>query len=150
MARIVVDIDGVLCEETGRPDDYADRAPLQRGIAMVRKLKADGHEVVLHTARWEEDREVTEAWMREHEVEYDALVLGKPRGDLYIDDRALRWPCSPGDLWRAVHTGGGPVGTLPAAAQARGAARLHTPRGAIPTAADLDPTGTPGDPTRRD
>lgn len=89
---IVFDIDGVLCEETGLPDDYARRKPLRAGIDLLKRLRAMGCRIVLHSARFRGDEPVTMAWLDAHGVSYDGLVLGKPRGDVYIDDRAIRFP----------------------------------------------------------
>ena len=90
MGTAAVDIDGVLAEE-GDPANYGRARPLARGIELVRRLTEAGHRVVLHTARWEEDRAVTMVWLAMHDVPYDKLVLGKPKADLYVDDRAWIW-----------------------------------------------------------
>jgi uncharacterized HAD superfamily protein len=100
---IVVDIDGVVCIDTRKHTDYEVREPLLKGIQMVQKLKRDGHTVILHTARWLEDYPVTYEWLIRHEVPFDKLVMGKPLGDVYIDDKALRWPCAPGYIWEALN-----------------------------------------------
>ena len=89
---IAFDIDGVLCEETNKPDDYADRRPVQLGIACVKYAKRQGAKVILYTARYPEDEEVTRRWLRKHKVPFDELFLGKPKADAYVDDRAFRWP----------------------------------------------------------
>jgi len=88
---ICVDIDGVLAEDSGDHRDYASRVPLLRGIELCRRLHAAGHTVVLHTARFKVDRQVTERWLARHGVHYHKLILGKPRADLYIDDRGFEW-----------------------------------------------------------
>jgi hypothetical protein len=89
---VVFDLDGVLCEETGLGHtDYATRRPLN-GIALLNEVRAKGFRIVIHTARWVEDRDETERWLRANNVRYDELVLGKPAAVAYIDDRALRFP----------------------------------------------------------
>lgn len=91
---VVVDIDGVLagpCDDW----DYAQCPPILSGIRMVRRLKLEGFTVVLHSARWEEDRAVTVSWMLDHDVPFDKLVLGKPSGDVYLDDRSFPEPFDP-------------------------------------------------------
>lgn len=89
--RVVVDIDGVLAEDSQGHHDYDTRRALSRGLELVRQLKAEGHTVILHTARWKEDEPTTRRWLARYEVDYDELVMGKPRADVYIDDRAFRW-----------------------------------------------------------
>lgn len=93
----VVDIDGVIA--TGGKEVYSNEAgwayekctPIAEGILMLRRLKEEGVYVVLHTARWESDREKTVAWLERFKVPHDGLVMGKPSGDLYIDDRGYRF-----------------------------------------------------------
>jgi len=75
----------VYSEEAGW--DYAKCTPVEETVRLMNDLREAGVYLVIHTARWEEDREVTEEWLREHEVPYDNLVMGKPSADLYIDDR---------------------------------------------------------------
>lgn len=93
---IVVDIDGVLA--TGGPEVYSNEAgwayekctPILETISFLRYLRQSGIRIVLHTARWEEDRAKTSGWLSMHNVPYDQLVMGKPSGVLYLDDRS--WP----------------------------------------------------------
>lgn len=95
--RVGLDIDGVLCVELERSPSsvtappYAQAVPLPEGIDLARALVAAGHTVVLHTSRWEEDREVTKTWLEEHEVPFAELHMDKPRCAVYVDDRALRF-----------------------------------------------------------
>lgn len=88
MSIYAIDIDGTLTIET-EGWDYAKRTPNFQRIAGVNKLIAEGHEVVLYTARFEEDREVTKIWLADNGVKYHRLILGKPQYDFYIDDKAL-------------------------------------------------------------
>jgi len=93
----VIDIDGVLA--TGGPEVYSDEAgwayekcrPISEGIELVRGLMTKKIRVILHTARWESDRGVTEQWLRLHQVPYDELLMGKPSADIYVDDRGYRF-----------------------------------------------------------
>ena len=34
---------------------------------------------------------ITLDWLDKHGIEYDEIYFGKPNGDLYIDDRAIRF-----------------------------------------------------------
>lgn len=95
MARIAVDIDGVLANKLdgGKyPEDYMKKQPLPYAREGLRKLKQKGYYVILFTARFEEDREITEKWLKEHGFDglYDELVMGKLQYDVLIDDRAIR------------------------------------------------------------
>jgi hypothetical protein len=85
------DIDGTLCTNT---DGAYERAmPFPDVIARVNALHSLGHRILLYTARgattgidW---RELTERQLSEWGVRYEALYLGKPTADLYIDDKAI-------------------------------------------------------------
>lgn len=51
--------------------------------------------IVIYTARSEAIREVTERQIASLGIRYHALVMGKLRADIYIDDRnqgGLKWP----------------------------------------------------------
>lgn len=95
MTRIAVDIDGVLAsklENGNYPDDYKKKKALPNSVESLQRLKNMGYHVFLYTARFEEDREVTEQWLRDNGFEglYEELVMGKPQFDVLIDDRAIR------------------------------------------------------------
>lgn len=87
----VVDIDGVLADVghrlhflEHRPKDWdgffaAARhdPPHAEGLALAAELAA-GHEVVLLTGRPEKCRADTEAWLAEHGVDHELLVMRPP------------------------------------------------------------------------
>ena len=85
-----VDIDGTLCVETNRWWEYDVAAPIQEAIHKVNALFGQGHKIIIHTARPEKDREVTEEWLDKHKVRYHRLVMDKYRADIYIDNAAKR------------------------------------------------------------
>jgi uncharacterized HAD superfamily protein len=90
---IGVDIDGTLTLEVEGHSlkQYKNRTP---NWDMIRKVNywvlVEHHEVVLFSARHEEDREVTVEWLKKYNVPYRKLILGKPHFDLYIDDISKR------------------------------------------------------------
>jgi len=96
---VVVDIDGVIA--TGTVEKvYSEAAgwayekcePIMSTIDALRGLKAEGVRIVLHTSRWSKDEDVTLQWLGRFKVPFDELVMGKPSGDLYIDDRNFPVP----------------------------------------------------------
>lgn len=101
--RICIDLDGTLCELKQPGQSYADVAPLPGAAERLRELRANGHEVVLQTARHMKSCNgdvgkvlarvgaTTLEWLERHGFEYDEIHFGKPNADLYIDDRALRF-----------------------------------------------------------
>lgn len=113
MTRVAVDIDGVLATklDNGKyPEDYVKKKALDGAIEGLKLLNAFGYYVYLFTARHEEDREVTEQWLKEHGFEglYQELILGKPKYDVLIDDRAIRhdnWNKTIAELMELRHRG---------------------------------------------
>lgn len=92
--RICFDIDGVIADGS-KEEVYSEAAgwnfskchPIVPTVGLIKKLKEYGCEIFLNTARFEDDREVTEKWLAEHGVPYDKLLMEKPHADLYIDDK---------------------------------------------------------------
>ena len=92
-----VDIDGTLSEEDENPENwfrYADCVPIQETIDKINELHGEigdtTHTIVLYTARFEEDRMVTQQWLSKHGVKYHRLIMGKFRADIYVDSNAKR------------------------------------------------------------
>ena len=87
MTVLSVDLDGVLCKET-KP--YSKAEPLTENIELLKNLKNSKNvKIIIHTARRERDRNITLKWLKNNGVPFDKLVMGKPRADFYIDDRAI-------------------------------------------------------------
>jgi len=97
--RFCFDIDGVIAKDAyivGTPADWhaywRSREVFPQARLVLEKLQRSGHEILLYTARFEQDRLVTEEWLLQHQIPYDKLYMSKPRADLYIDDKNLRFP----------------------------------------------------------
>ena len=98
--RYVVDLDGTLCTNT--EGDYSSAEPRIDRIRKINELFEAGHQIIILTARgmgrFNNDghaaeqafRALTETQLAEWGVKYHALFLGKPAGDLYIDDKAIK------------------------------------------------------------
>ena len=96
MARIAIDIDGVLATTLVRgqyPQDYPKKQAIPYALEALKILREKGHILDLFTARYEEDRAITEKWLVEKGFSglYDKLIMGKPRYDVLFDDRAIRF-----------------------------------------------------------
>lgn len=98
--RIVIDLDGTICELRRPEQSYADVA-LKPGVAdALKQMKAQGHQVIIYTSRHMKTCEhnpglvlarvgkVTLDWLARHGIPYDEIHFGKPQGDVYIDDLA--------------------------------------------------------------
>ena len=95
----VFDIDGTICTNSDGDYDYAE--PLQERIEAINNLYDEGHTIVFQTARgmgrtnnnqmaayilfYEYTIQQLATW----EVKYHALYLGKPSGDIYVDDKGV-------------------------------------------------------------
>lgn len=86
--RIAVDIDGILTIET-EGWDYRNRTPHKETIRKVNLLFAQGHEIILFSARHIEDEDTTKRWLERHGVDYHCLQLGKIKYDIFVDDKAV-------------------------------------------------------------
>ena len=103
---IVFDLDGVICEEVDRgnfieeittgnlklakqhyAEQYKKATPIKEAIRLIQELHAKGHMIIIHTSRWSDDEEITLNWLKENEVPFNKLVMDKPWGHYYVDDK---------------------------------------------------------------
>lgn len=101
--RIVIDLDGTICSVKRDDQTYADVKPLPGAIEKIRELHQNGHYIIIHTARNMASRQgnlgkvlknagkTTLDWLEKYGVVYDEIYFGKPNGEIYIDDRAIRF-----------------------------------------------------------
>lgn len=99
--RIVIDIDGTICETKKTGQTYADVRVNPGAIKKIQALKAAGHYIILHSARHmktmggdvakviEKVGSVTEEWLKRHGIPYDEIHFGKPYNHITIDDRSV-------------------------------------------------------------
>ena len=95
----VFDIDGTICTLTD--GEYKNAKPLEDRIKIVNKLYEEGNTIHFLTARGmgrSDDSQIfahrlfyklTENQLKEWGVKYHKLFLGKPSGDVYIDDKGM-------------------------------------------------------------
>lgn len=111
--QIVFDFDGVLCEYSGwRGHDEIGR-PNEGVIELVKELFEQGYDLKLSTTRLNpypfgennlmkgrdevvasgRAKEIIMNWLQEHDILkcFKEITGYKPFGDVYIDDRALRY-----------------------------------------------------------
>jgi len=98
--RYVFDLDGTLCTTTD--GDYNVARPFRDRIARVNKLFESGHSITIYTARGmgrNKDNQVaaitqfydlTLAQLNGWGVKFHDLRLGKPSGDIYVDDKGMK------------------------------------------------------------
>ena len=88
-STVVVDFDGTLCEETG---DYIIHTlvPIKNNINKLIRLKERKCHIIVYTARpWTDYRNLKD-WLDIYQVPYNLIVMGKVRGDYYLDVTSIR------------------------------------------------------------
>lgn len=97
--RYVFDIDGTICTNTN--GKYGEALPMASRIQKVNNLFDAGHDITFHTARgmgssnnnpliaYSKWYSLTERQLSEWGVKYHLLVMGKPAGEIYIDDKGI-------------------------------------------------------------
>ena len=103
MATICIDLDGVVAGFKKEGQTYADVLPIPKAVEKLCGLKANGHRIILYTARHMKTCQgnvgmvvarvgnITLDWLKRHEIPFDEIYFGKPWADVYIDDNALRF-----------------------------------------------------------
>ena len=96
----VIDIDGTICSNTN--GNYEDAKPIVDRIKLINKLYDEGNKIIFLTARGmgrsgnsvafaeKAFSELTEKQLKDWGVKYNQLFLGKPSGDIYIDDKGIK------------------------------------------------------------
>ena len=96
----VFDIDGTICNSSN--GEYENSTPLQSRIDKVNELYDAGNTIIFQTARgmgrsknssafaYAKFFELTQTQLQTWGVKYHSLFLGKPAGDIYIDDKGIK------------------------------------------------------------
>lgn len=99
--RLVVDIDGTLTHIKYPHESYAQLEPFPHIRAWLQEMKREGHTIVIYTSRrmkthggnvgkvLADTGPELMAWLAQHGIPCDELYLGKPFGDLILDDMAV-------------------------------------------------------------
>jgi len=95
----VVDIDQTICKN--KDLKYKDSIPYLSRIRKLNHLHDQGHTIIYNTARgmgryknisilaWIRFYFLTRSQLKKWGVKFDKLRLGKPAGDMYIDDKGV-------------------------------------------------------------
>jgi capsule biosynthesis phosphatase len=99
--RVCFDLDNTLVSYPTVPGDYTTVEPVVEMVALAQRLHAEGHTVIIHTARRMKTHggnvgavvkdigRITFDTLEKFNIPYDELIFGKPIADVYIDDRAV-------------------------------------------------------------
>lgn len=94
--QIIIDLDGTICTEE-KTYSRSLAKPQKGAVKSVNALYDEGHTIIIYSARTWMEFEMTVAWLKTNKIKYHQLVLGKPVGDVWIDDRAIQF-----DSWESV------------------------------------------------
>tara|TARA_R110000824_G_scaffold285438_3_gene473632 strand:- start:217 stop:537 length:321 start_codon:yes stop_codon:yes gene_type:complete len=95
----VFDIDGTICINSN--SDYENSVPIQDRIDKINQLYNEGNTIIFQTARgmgrsknspafaYAKFFELTQDQLKKWGVKYHSLFLGKPAGDIYVDDKGI-------------------------------------------------------------
>ncbi len=88
----VIDIDGTICTNT--EGEYEKAKPYKERIKKINKLYNEGHKIIMFTARgyttkinWEV---FTRKQLKNWGLKFHELILNKPFGNFYIDDKGIK------------------------------------------------------------
>ena len=96
----VFDIDGTICHTS--ESDYENSKPIFNRIDKINKLYNDGNTIIFFTARgmgrhknnaglaYLDFFELTRHQLKTWGAKYHHLLLGKPSGDVYVDDKGIK------------------------------------------------------------
>ena len=88
--NIIIDLDGTICTE--EKQFSRSLAKLLPGAKKaLENFKIAGHKIIIYSARTWSEYEMTESWLKNNQVPYDQIILGKPQGEFWIDDRAIKF-----------------------------------------------------------
>jgi len=101
--KIVIDLDGTICELKKDKQDYGRVKVNPGAVKKIKALKKAGHYIILQTARhmetcgFNQGRVVAKIgkktldWLEKSKIPYDEIYFGKPNADIYIDDLAYKF-----------------------------------------------------------
>lgn len=105
---ITFDMDGVICENNN--GDYANASPYLHSIEAINTTYNLGYHIIICTARYgqrfpgkqyQKGYEEALKWLRDHGVKFHELYMGKPPGDMYVDDKGCTVDAKYGPLvWK--------------------------------------------------
>ena len=98
--KICFDIDGVICK-IRKDNNYKKSQPIKKNIRFINNLKDKGFKIILFTSRfmgrtkqnkkksYQLGYNLTKKQLKNWEVKYNKLIMGKPSYDLIVDDLSI-------------------------------------------------------------
>jgi len=88
--QIIIDLDGTICSEE-KTFSRCMAKPISGAKESIDRLYDEGHIIIIYTTRTWMEFEMTSNWLKQNEFRYHQLIMGKPFGDYWIDDRAIKF-----------------------------------------------------------
>jgi hypothetical protein len=88
--QIIIDLDGTICSEE-KTFSRSLAKPKTHAVESVNALYEAGHTIIIYSARTWVEYEMTVDWLQKNGIKFHQLFMGKPIGDVWIDDRALQF-----------------------------------------------------------
>ena len=88
--QLIIDLDGTICTEEKTFSRNLAK-PNKDAKESIEKLKNMGNTIIIYTARSWNEYEMTIDWLKKNIIPFDQLIMGKPTGDYWIDDRAIKY-----------------------------------------------------------
>ena len=95
--QIIIDMDGTICTEM-RQFSRCLAEPKANAVATINELYDAGNTIIIYSARTWVEYEMTVDWLKRNGIKYHQLFMGKPIGDVWIDDRAI----TAKDNWKEI------------------------------------------------
>ena len=101
--RICIDLDGTICKNKLPGQSYADLEPIPGAVEALKKLKEQGHYIIISTARHmktcnnnvglvvAKQGKTLLDWLEKYKIKYDEIHFGKILATVYIDDHAIKF-----------------------------------------------------------
>lgn len=90
-------MDGTICTEM-RQFSRCLAEPKANAVETINELYDAGNTIIIYSARTWVEYEMTVDWLKRYGVKYHQLIMGKPIGDVWIDDRAI----TAKDNWKEI------------------------------------------------
>ena len=67
--------------------------PIADAVRSIEQLFHDGNDIIIYTARATNPKsiDIVEEWLRFHKIPFDEVTAIKPKADIYLDDKAIRF-----------------------------------------------------------
>lgn len=99
--QIIIDMDGTICTEE-KTFSRSLAKPMKDAVDIINTLYCEGHIIIIYTARTWSEYEMTTDWLYRNGIKYHQLFMGKPIGDVWIDDRALQFTENWKDIYQTI------------------------------------------------